>query len=128
MNTAKFIANGKEYSLLFGYTCHKIFQRGIWEHQKSFWPGEKGITPEGLAYLIHAAYIASCLNNNISEELSFDEVYEAIDNLCTTEDGLKQVSGYYDIYLKSKEMAKLSEEAEKKSQSNGSLPSQTLMT
>lgn len=116
MNTSTIMVNGKEYSLLFAYTCYKLFMTGLYQHRNAFFPEEGGITSEGAIHLIHSAYINYCLDKNVKEELSFDDLYEAVDEMTKTEEGLKLIGIYYEMFLKSKPVLKLTKEAEKKNQ------------
>lgn len=115
MNTAKIIVNGKEYSLLFGYTCYKLFMVAASKKAVLYIDGK--LTDEGAVHLIYSAYISYCLDKNIDQEISFDDIYEAVDILVATEDGLAKISEYYTIFLKSKQFQKLiPDEDEKKNQ------------
>lgn len=102
----------EEVGLLFGYTCYKLFIGGIAKHPATLF-SDSGLTSEGAIHLISSAYKSWCLDKGIEEKITFDQIYETIDGMCGTEKGLEQVGEYYNIFLRSKEMKKLTE---KKSQ------------
>lgn len=114
MNIAKINVNGKEYSLLFGFTCYKLFITRCFRYKDTYLTEDGELTGLGLSNLFHSAYLNFCYNSMHETELSYDDMSEWLDEKYKTEDGQKEIVSLIEIWSQSKEIKKLTEEGEKK--------------
>lgn len=98
----------KEYNILFGYTCYKIFMAGIVKYKEEH-ISEDGLTVLGLSKLFHAAHVNFCMSQNKPVQLSYDKVTEWLDTMYETEEGKKEVGRLLEVWAETKEVKKLKE-------------------
>lgn len=126
MNTFKIEIGGKSYTLLFGYTCYKLFMTRCFKFKDTYLTEEGELTGLGLANLFHSAYISHCYDKQTDITLTYDDFLEWTDKQYATEEGIKIIADALEVWAAGKEVRKLVEEADKKKAENG--VSQTLAT
>lgn len=109
----KITIEGKEYTLLFGFTSYKLFMTGLWKFKSEYLENGE-LTRLGLAKLFHAAYIDACMDQNEAPELQYNDIASWVDLQYQSEEGLKIVANLCKIWSDSKEVKNLVEEREKK--------------
>lgn len=108
--------NGKKVGFLHGYSAFKDFYLGMIDSPEKYQSQSGELTRYAIAQICFAAYENWRTDLRRSRELSFDDLYEWVDNSSLTEDGMKIISIIADEWGKSKHVQKLVEESQKKSQ------------
>jgi hypothetical protein len=93
----------KEYNILFGYTCYKIFMTGLSRYPEDYL-ADQGLTILGLSKLFHAAHVNYCMSKNKPVQIGYDKVTEWLDNMYESEDGKKEVARLLEIWAETKEI------------------------
>lgn len=128
MNTAKINVNGKEYTLLFGYTCYVTFITRCFMFKDTYLTDDGNLTGLGTANLLHSAYLSNCYDKGYGIILRYDDFAEWYVEQNQTTEGQEVIAKILEVWAQSKEIKKLAEDFEKKSQPNGNLVNQTLTT
>lgn len=116
---AKITIEGKEVTLLFGYTCYKLFIAACFRFRETYMTEAGELTGLGLTKLFHCAYINQCCNKELTPDITYDQFAEWVDEQFATEQGQKVIIELCEKWAQSKEVKKLQEatkEPEKKSE------------
>lgn len=126
MNTFKIEIGGKSYTLLFGYTCYTEFMTRCFMFKDTYLNENSELTGLGLANLFHTAYLCNCYDKGHGVVLRYDDFAQWVNEQYQTVEGTEIIARALEIWAESKEIKKLKEDVEKKSQINGTLASPTL--
>ncbi|MBL7739054.1 MAG: hypothetical protein JNK14_07535 [Chitinophagaceae bacterium] len=125
---AKITINGKEYGLLFGYSCYKLFASACFRYKDTYFTEGGELTGLAVIKLFHSAYVNYCYAKEHTPELTYDQIAEWADEQYATEDGQKIIGELLEKWASSKEVKKMQEEQEKKNQLTQGQENQTSMT
>lgn len=109
--------SGKEVGLKFGYTAFKLFMNAVASAPGMYMDEGSKIKEEGLAKIVHTAYINNCLNKDVVPELEVDDIQEWLDATSTTPEGAELIRAIFEAWQNSTTVKRMVEESEKKSQS-----------
>lgn len=104
---AKVTIEGKEYTLLFGYTAYKLSIQGCFKFRDTYLTEEGELTSIGSAHIFHSAYINYCYSKELTPELSYDQFAEWTDNTLISDS--KIIFDLLEIWAASKEVKKMNE-------------------
>lgn len=127
MNTFKIEIGGKEYTLLFGYTCYTTFITRCFMFKDTYLNEQGELTGLGLANLFHSAYLSHCYDKGSNITLRYDDFAQYVNEAYQTPEGTETIAKALEVWAQSKEIRKLAEDIEKKSQ-NGTSANPTLTT
>lgn len=125
---AKITINGKEYGLLFGYSCYKLFASACFRYKDTYFTEGGELTGLAVVKLFHSAYLNYCYSREHTPELSYDQLAEWTDEQYATEEGQKVIVSLLERWAESKEVKKLQDNAEQKKSQLTTQESQTSMT
>ena len=114
--TAQITIDDKQYLLLFGYTCYKLFMTGLWKFKNSYMNSEGELTRLGLSRLFLNAYEDACMDKNEDVQLRYNDIAEWVDKQYESEEGKQVIADLCKIWVQTKEVKQLVDDNEKKNQ------------
>lgn len=111
---------GKKAGLKFVYDAVKHFNLVAEKQPDRVYPDgttDSGFTCYGFAVLVEGCYLANCDAKKVAPELTFEEIYDHVNDSQVTEEGQKEMGAIYQGFAESTVVKNVQAANEKKSMS-----------